>query len=175
MGQSELLTVVIPLWAILQGASPTQIGTLVGARFDADLLPRHPWRCLDEPARHAPRVDVLCLRERHARRCVPPPAVVSGDGRAADPDRFRLQHGMDRRADRHRRSDRRRSRQDRAVQLLRTHGQCCRAVADGPAVGSRRADAFLLRRRALGLPSLRDRVADSQSAGDFQDRALLLA
>ncbi len=32
MGQSEFLTVVIPLWAILQGATPTQIGTLVGAR-----------------------------------------------------------------------------------------------------------------------------------------------
>jgi MFS family permease len=32
MGQSELLTIVIPFWAILQGASPTQIGTLVGAR-----------------------------------------------------------------------------------------------------------------------------------------------
>ena len=32
MGQAEFLTVVIPLWAILQGASPTQIGTLVGAR-----------------------------------------------------------------------------------------------------------------------------------------------
>jgi hypothetical protein len=32
MGQSELLTMVIPLWAVLQGASPTEIGTLVGAR-----------------------------------------------------------------------------------------------------------------------------------------------
>ena len=32
MGQAELLTMVIPLWALLQGASPTQIGTLVGAR-----------------------------------------------------------------------------------------------------------------------------------------------
>lgn len=32
MGQSELLTMVIPLWAVLQGASPTQIGTLIGAR-----------------------------------------------------------------------------------------------------------------------------------------------
>ena len=32
MGQAELLTMVIPLWALLQGASPTEIGTLVGAR-----------------------------------------------------------------------------------------------------------------------------------------------
>lgn len=32
MGQAELLTMVIPLWAVLQGASPTEIGTLVGAR-----------------------------------------------------------------------------------------------------------------------------------------------
>jgi MFS family permease len=32
MGQAELLTLVIPLWALLQGASPMQIGTLVGAR-----------------------------------------------------------------------------------------------------------------------------------------------
>ena len=32
MGQAELLTLVVPLWAMLQGASPTQIGTLVGAR-----------------------------------------------------------------------------------------------------------------------------------------------
>lgn len=32
MGQAELLTIVIPLWALLQGASPTEIGTLVGAR-----------------------------------------------------------------------------------------------------------------------------------------------
>lgn len=32
MGQAELLTMVIPLWAVLQGATPTQIGTLIGAR-----------------------------------------------------------------------------------------------------------------------------------------------
>ncbi len=32
MGQAELLTMIIPLWAVLQGASPTEIGTLVGAR-----------------------------------------------------------------------------------------------------------------------------------------------
>ncbi|HET7678558.1 MAG TPA: MFS transporter [Xanthobacteraceae bacterium] len=32
MGQAELLTLVVPLWALLLGASPTQIGTLVGAR-----------------------------------------------------------------------------------------------------------------------------------------------
>lgn len=32
MGQAELLTMAIPLWALLQGASPTEIGTLVGAR-----------------------------------------------------------------------------------------------------------------------------------------------
>ncbi len=32
MGQSELLTLVVPLWAMLQGASPTEIGALVGAR-----------------------------------------------------------------------------------------------------------------------------------------------
>jgi len=32
MGQAELLTLAVPLWALLQGASPTQIGTLVGAR-----------------------------------------------------------------------------------------------------------------------------------------------
>ncbi len=32
MGQSELLTMVIPLWALLQGASPTEIGLLVGAK-----------------------------------------------------------------------------------------------------------------------------------------------
>ncbi len=32
MGQAELLSFVIPLWAVLQGASPTQIGILVGAR-----------------------------------------------------------------------------------------------------------------------------------------------
>ena len=32
MGQAELLTMIIPLWALLQGASPTEIGTLVGAR-----------------------------------------------------------------------------------------------------------------------------------------------
>jgi MFS family permease len=32
MGQAELLTMVVPLWALLQGAAPTEIGTLVGAR-----------------------------------------------------------------------------------------------------------------------------------------------
>ena len=32
MGQSELLTMVIPLWALLQGASPAEIGMLVGSR-----------------------------------------------------------------------------------------------------------------------------------------------
>lgn len=32
MGQAELLTFIIPLWAVLQGASPTEIGALVGAR-----------------------------------------------------------------------------------------------------------------------------------------------
>lgn len=32
MGQAEMLTMLIPLWALLQGASPTEIGTLVGAR-----------------------------------------------------------------------------------------------------------------------------------------------
>jgi MFS family permease len=32
MGQAELLTLVVPLWALLLGASPTQIGMLVGAR-----------------------------------------------------------------------------------------------------------------------------------------------
>lgn len=32
MGQSELLTMVIPLWAVLQGATPTEIGILVGSR-----------------------------------------------------------------------------------------------------------------------------------------------
>ena len=32
MGQAELLTLAVPLWALLQGASPTEIGTLVGAR-----------------------------------------------------------------------------------------------------------------------------------------------
>jgi MFS family permease len=32
MGQSEFLTMVVPLWAVLQGATPTEIGTLVGAR-----------------------------------------------------------------------------------------------------------------------------------------------
>ena len=32
MGQAELLTIIIPLWALLQGATPTQIGALVGAR-----------------------------------------------------------------------------------------------------------------------------------------------
>jgi MFS family permease len=32
MGQAELLTLVVPLWAMLQGASPTEIGSLVGAR-----------------------------------------------------------------------------------------------------------------------------------------------
>jgi MFS family permease len=32
MGQAELLTFIVPLWAVLQGASPTEIGALVGAR-----------------------------------------------------------------------------------------------------------------------------------------------
>ena len=32
MGQAELLTIIIPLWALLQGATPTRIGALVGAR-----------------------------------------------------------------------------------------------------------------------------------------------
>ncbi len=32
MGQSELLTMVVPLWALLQGASPAEIGALVGSR-----------------------------------------------------------------------------------------------------------------------------------------------
>lgn len=32
MGQAELLTLVVPLWALLQGARPSEIGTLVGAR-----------------------------------------------------------------------------------------------------------------------------------------------
>ena len=32
MGQAELLTIVIPLWAVLQGAEPAEIGILVGAR-----------------------------------------------------------------------------------------------------------------------------------------------
>lgn len=32
MGQAELLTFVVPLWALLQGASPAEIGGLVGAR-----------------------------------------------------------------------------------------------------------------------------------------------
>lgn len=32
MGQAELLTMVVPLWAVLQGASPTEIGILVGAK-----------------------------------------------------------------------------------------------------------------------------------------------
>jgi MFS family permease len=32
MGQAELLTMIIPLWAVLQGATPTEIGTLIGAR-----------------------------------------------------------------------------------------------------------------------------------------------
>ncbi|MFN4283461.1 MAG: MFS transporter [Alphaproteobacteria bacterium] len=32
MGQAELLTMVVPLWAVLQGVSPTQIGILVGAK-----------------------------------------------------------------------------------------------------------------------------------------------
>ncbi len=32
MGQAELLTMVVPLWAVLQGISPTQIGILVGAK-----------------------------------------------------------------------------------------------------------------------------------------------
>ncbi len=32
MGQAELITFIVPLWAILQGASPAEIGGLVGAR-----------------------------------------------------------------------------------------------------------------------------------------------
>ena len=32
MGQSELLTFIVPLWAVLQGAEPAEIGILVGAR-----------------------------------------------------------------------------------------------------------------------------------------------
>jgi MFS family permease len=32
MGQAELLSFVVPLWALLQGASPAEIGGLVGAR-----------------------------------------------------------------------------------------------------------------------------------------------
>jgi len=32
MGQAEMLTMVVPLWAVLQGASPAQIGALVSAR-----------------------------------------------------------------------------------------------------------------------------------------------
>ncbi len=32
MGQAELLNFVVPLWALLQGASPAEIGWLVGAR-----------------------------------------------------------------------------------------------------------------------------------------------
>lgn len=32
MGQAELLTVIIPMWAVLQGASPAEIGAIVGAR-----------------------------------------------------------------------------------------------------------------------------------------------
>ena len=32
MGQSELLTFIVPLWAVLQGASPAEIGLLVGAK-----------------------------------------------------------------------------------------------------------------------------------------------
>ena len=32
MGQAEMLTMVVPLWALLQGASPAQIGALVSAR-----------------------------------------------------------------------------------------------------------------------------------------------
>ncbi len=32
MGQAEALTMVVPLWAVLQGVSPTQIGILVGAK-----------------------------------------------------------------------------------------------------------------------------------------------
>ena len=32
MGQAELLTFVVPLWAVLQGAEPSEIGILVGAR-----------------------------------------------------------------------------------------------------------------------------------------------
>ncbi len=32
MGQAELLTFLVPLWAVLQGASPAEIGLLVGAK-----------------------------------------------------------------------------------------------------------------------------------------------
>ena len=32
MGQAELLTLVIPLWAVLQGVSPAELGILIGAR-----------------------------------------------------------------------------------------------------------------------------------------------
>jgi MFS family permease len=32
MGQAELLTFIVPLWAVLQGASPAEIGLLVGAK-----------------------------------------------------------------------------------------------------------------------------------------------
>ena len=32
MGQAELLTMLVPLWAVLQGVSPTEIGILVGAK-----------------------------------------------------------------------------------------------------------------------------------------------
>lgn len=32
MGQAELLTLVVPLWAVLQGASPAEVGALVSAR-----------------------------------------------------------------------------------------------------------------------------------------------
>ena len=32
MGQSELLTMIVPLWALLQGASPAEIGMLIGSR-----------------------------------------------------------------------------------------------------------------------------------------------
>lgn len=32
MGQAESLTMVVPLWAVLQGVSPTEIGILVGAK-----------------------------------------------------------------------------------------------------------------------------------------------
>lgn len=32
MGQAELLTMLVPLWAVLQGVSPTQIGILIGAK-----------------------------------------------------------------------------------------------------------------------------------------------
>ncbi|MBX9757905.1 MAG: MFS transporter, partial [Beijerinckiaceae bacterium] len=32
MGQAELLTMLVPLWALMQGASPAEVGLLVGAK-----------------------------------------------------------------------------------------------------------------------------------------------